>query len=93
MATAVADVRVVKWGNSQGIRIPRNVSDAAGLLVGDDVRLTVEGKRIILERADARPRYKRAGNRSIEEVFAGYSGSPEGEERIRGRVGAEALDD
>lgn len=93
MNTAVADVTVAKWGNSQGVRIPRNVLDAAGLHVGDTVRLSANGETIVLTVTGERPRYKRAGHRTIEEIFAGYDGPPLGEEWLRGRVGAEVLDD
>ncbi len=93
METAMAESKVVKWGNSQGVRIPRVVCDAAGIGVGDVLRMTVEGQTIVISALRDRPRYSRAGNRSLEEVFAGYDGPPMGEEWIRGRVGSEILDD
>ena len=93
MSSAVARAKVVKWGNSQGVRIPRNVIDAAGLRVGDDVSLRVDGHTIVIAVMSPQLRYRRAGHRSIEEIFAGYDGEPQGEEWLVGRVGAEVFDD
>lgn len=93
MVTATADVKLVKWGNSQGVRIPRQIVDAAGLRLEDNIHLTVDGGTIIMTVVDDRPRYRRAGSRSIEEIFAGYAGPAVGEEWLIGRVGAEVLDD
>ena len=93
MAVVTAEAKVARWGNSQGVRIRRGVIDAAGLSVGDDVLLSVEDGRIVVSALRTRPRYRRAGRRSIEEVFAGYEGPAEGAEWLVGRVGAEALDD
>ncbi|MBR3316947.1 MAG: AbrB/MazE/SpoVT family DNA-binding domain-containing protein [Atopobiaceae bacterium] len=93
MPTTVAESKVVKWGNSQGVRIPRSMCDAVGIGVGDTLHLMVEGHTIVISAVQDRPRYKRRGNRTIEEVFAGYEGPPMGDEWIHGRVGAEVLDD
>ena len=32
--------RIQKWGNSQGLRLPKHVLDAAGISVGEDVEVT-----------------------------------------------------
>lgn len=93
MPSAIADVRVVKWGNSQGIRIPRAVFEAAGLHLGEEVTLRVENQSIIVSPVAPQPRYKRAGHRCLEEVFTEYDGEPQGEEWLRGRLGKEALYD
>jgi antitoxin MazE len=39
--------KVVKIGNSRGIRIPRTVLEQAGLT--DDVEMTVEGNKLIIQ--------------------------------------------
>jgi len=94
MATAVADVRFVEQGKSHWLLIPDEIYVAAGLRTGDGVRLSVDdGQTITVTPIVSEPRYRRAGNRSIEEIFAGYAGPPMGEEWIRGSVGAEILDD
>lgn len=45
MNTAVR-TRIIKIGNSQGIRIPRFLLDQLGL--GEEVELAVEGKQLII---------------------------------------------
>ncbi|MHB1225828.1 MAG: AbrB/MazE/SpoVT family DNA-binding domain-containing protein [Gemmatimonadaceae bacterium] len=45
--------RIVRIGNSQGIRIPKPLLEQAGL--GEEVELRVEGSRLVIESA-ARPR-------------------------------------
>ncbi len=34
--------RIQKWGNSQGVRLSKEVLEAAGMDVGDDVDVTVQ---------------------------------------------------
>jgi len=41
-------VRVVKWGNSQAVRLPKEVLNQAGLREGDVLAVYVEGGRIAL---------------------------------------------
>ncbi len=45
--------RIVRIGNSQGIRIPKPLIEQAGL--GEEVELRVEGSRLLIESA-VRPR-------------------------------------
>jgi antitoxin MazE len=48
-ATATARVRVVKWGNSQAVRLPKKVLQQAHLHEGDELTVRVEAGRIALE--------------------------------------------
>ncbi|MEX0614117.1 MAG: AbrB/MazE/SpoVT family DNA-binding domain-containing protein [Pirellulales bacterium] len=41
--------KVQKWGNSQGLRVPKAVLEEAQIGVGDEVRIVVRRGRIILE--------------------------------------------
>jgi antitoxin MazE len=41
--------RIVKWGNSQAIRIPKKVLDQARLQEGDELEIRVDEGRITLE--------------------------------------------
>ena len=43
-----------KWGNSQGLCIPRSMLQQLGWAVQDDVEISVQGNRIIIEKM--RPR-------------------------------------
>lgn len=66
---------IQKWGNSQGIRLPKHVLEAAGIEVstGDpiEVELSVEENRITITKAVSRSR------RGIAELFSGYDGKYE----------------
>ena len=48
-------VQVARWGNSLGLRIPKDIAGRAGLCEGARVEVEAEGDRIII--APARPRY------------------------------------
>lgn len=48
--------RVQKWGNSQGLRLSKQVLDLADLAVGDEVEIIVSDSQILVKRA-SRPRY------------------------------------
>lgn len=43
--------RVQKWGNSQGLRLPRHVLEDANINVGDDVDVTARDGVIIISPA------------------------------------------
>jgi antitoxin MazE len=48
-------VSVARWGNSLGLRIPRDVADQAGLRAGSRVEIVAENGRVVI--SPARPRY------------------------------------
>lgn len=48
-------VQLARWGNSLGLRIPKEVAAQAGLRAGIRVELAAEGDRIVIK--PARPRY------------------------------------
>ena len=48
-------VQVSRWGNSLGLRIPKDIAIRVGLRDGARVDIEAEGDRIII--APARPRY------------------------------------
>jgi len=41
--------KVQKWGNSQGLRFPKAILEEARVNVGDEVRVSVRGRKIIIE--------------------------------------------
>ena len=43
-------IQIVRWGNSQGVRLPKALLDSAGLAAGDMAELRLEDGRIIIER-------------------------------------------
>ena len=43
------DVAMIsKWGNSQGIRLPKSFCDQLNLSIGDKVSVALEGEKIVL---------------------------------------------
>ena len=40
---------ISKWGNSQGLRVPKDVMKDLNLSVGDKVKIFVENHKIIIE--------------------------------------------
>ncbi|MGX7199361.1 AbrB/MazE/SpoVT family DNA-binding domain-containing protein [Enterococcus nangangensis] len=63
---------VKKWGNSNGLRLPKNIMEYLGIHTDDKVKITQEEvngkKRLIIEAAASE------NELTIEEIFANYSG-------------------
>jgi antitoxin MazE len=47
--------RVQKWGNSQGLRLPKQLLELAGIAVGEEVEIAVADHQITVRKA-ARPK-------------------------------------
>lgn len=58
-------VQLARWGNSLGVRIPKDIAAAAGLSDGDKVEMTAHGHEIVI--TPAKPRYR------IEELLTGIT--------------------
>ena len=56
---------VKKWGNSQGIRLPKHVLDSVDIKCGDDIVIEVDNKTITLRKATVK---------KIDALFADYDG-------------------
>ncbi|MDO5150321.1 MAG: AbrB/MazE/SpoVT family DNA-binding domain-containing protein [Oscillospiraceae bacterium] len=75
-------VTIQKWGNSQGIRIPRYILDQTELDIGLEVLIEVQDGNIVLKKQKKR-------HKPLTERFEGYDeqkcdefdwGEPQGEE-------------
>lgn len=55
--------KVQRWGNSQGVRIPKNILDNSHIKVGEEVELFFRDGKIIIE-----PTNKIHGKYSISEL-------------------------
>lgn len=76
---------IMKWGNSQGIRIPKGALVAARLQENDDVEIIADKETITLRKL-RRPK-------SLDELFAGYHGDYQPVEFDTGAdVGREVID-
>ena len=60
------EVQLIKWGNSQGIRIPRSVMKDCGFRVNDKLELVISDKKIIIRKAFQ--------HRTLEERAANFGG-------------------
>jgi antitoxin MazE len=48
--------RVQKWGNSQGLRLPKQVLELADIAVGEQVEIAVANRQIVVKKSK-RPKY------------------------------------
>ena len=79
--------RIERWGESLGIRIPKDVAGRAGLVEGSPVEIEAQNGHIVISRVD-RPRY------TLEELLVGMT--PDGMHEACDwgpDVGAEAVED
>ncbi|MDR1979900.1 MAG: AbrB/MazE/SpoVT family DNA-binding domain-containing protein [Synergistaceae bacterium] len=58
---------VTKWGNSQGVRIPRDILNIANISSGDPVEIIAEKNSIIIRKYHKR--------KTIQELFEGFDGA------------------
>jgi len=49
-------VRIARWGNSLGIRIPRDIAGRVGLTEGSQVDVEAKGDRVVI--SPTRPHYR-----------------------------------
>ncbi|MDR1205077.1 MAG: AbrB/MazE/SpoVT family DNA-binding domain-containing protein [Peptococcaceae bacterium] len=63
---------IVKWGNSQGIRLPKLLLDSVNLSYNDEVDIIVENNSLIMKKAEKRNPYK-----TIQERFKDFNGEYE----------------
>ena len=56
---------IQKWGNSQGVRLPKTILDILFLQENDPVEITAENNSIIIKKATR----KRRAKKSLEERF------------------------
>ena len=60
------DTQIVKWGNSQGIRIPKGIMQQVGININDILSITADNNKIIIE--------KKTGHKTLEERASEYGG-------------------
>ena len=76
---------IQKWGNSQGIRIPKSILETASMEENDKVEIKAEYDCIIIKRSAKK-------HLTIEERFKGYNGDYKCSEADTGKlVGNEVL--
>ena len=60
---------IQKWGNSQGIRIPKSVMHEINVESGECVELIVDNGMLLIKKAE-----NKKNRKTIEELFSGYTG-------------------
>lgn len=65
---------IQKWGNSQGIRLPKHLLETVKWNEDEMLLVTVENDRLIIEKEDKNVR------KNIKELFKDYNGVYETEE-------------
>ncbi|MDD6988378.1 AbrB/MazE/SpoVT family DNA-binding domain-containing protein [Ruminococcus sp.] len=68
----MALVSLQRWGNSQGVRIPKFILEEADIKINDEVNIFVSNGNIIIQKCYAR--------KSIQELFRDYEGNSKTEE-------------
>ena len=59
-------LRVQKWGNSQGIRLPKKILKDLGININDKIEISLNGEEIILKKIK---KYT-----SLDDLFKDYRG-------------------
>lgn len=62
-------VKLQKWGNSQGIRLPKVIIDELDISENDELDIKVEEDKILIEKVNLR--------KNIVDLFEGYKGGYE----------------
>jgi len=71
------------WGNSQGLRFPKEILKELHLSIGDKLNISIENQKIIIEPIKKRKKY------SIDELVAKMPKDYRPSEELSDRVGQE----
>lgn len=74
---------IQKWGNSLGVRIPQSIAKKHNVMNGSQVRLSEDGKRIIIEPVKDEP--------TLDELLARCVGDNPHDEFFSDSVGREEI--
>ena len=67
----IMQTTIVKWGNSQGIRLPKFLLESANLTDNDTVDVIAENGNIIIKKSESKKTHK-----TIQERFKNWDGKP-----------------
>ena len=60
-------ITIQKWGNRQGVRIPKKILDTVKWTEGEQIIIIVDNGKLIMEKAKEK-------RKNIKELFADYQG-------------------
>ncbi len=91
---AITTGTLAKWGNSQGIRIPKDMCELLGARIGTpvDIRADQAKSELVIKFARPDDRYRRNRKVSMEELCSDWTGGKVGEEWGGPDVGLEVVD-
>ncbi len=78
-----------KWGNSQGIRLPKPLLNALGLKQSAQIQLVLDAKRGTIVLTAAKPQRKKRGRHRIEDLVSAMPRKYKAEEFGWGASGKE----
>ena len=89
----VMTTTLAKWGNSQGMRIPKEVCELLGVKLGSRAEMSIDAPKSQVTFTFEQPerKYRRSRRVSMEELCAGWHGGKVGEEWGGPDVGAEVV--
>ncbi len=67
------ETTIVKWGNSQGVRLPKHLLESAGIGEQETVEIVAKNNVILIKKIDAKRR------KTIKERFQGFKGAHDAE--------------
>lgn len=84
----ISETPIVKWGNSQGVRIPKALMDQLHLSINEKVEISLSGNTICIRKScqykNLKERLEAFYNKSIEDIYVESTendwGPPKGEE-------------
>ena len=83
----VIQTSIVKWGNSQGIRLPKTLLSSANLADNDIVEIIAENNMLVIRKVENKKTHK-----TIQERFENFNGEYTFEEWDTGKpVGGEVF--
>jgi antitoxin MazE len=75
---------ISNWGNSQGLRLPKELMKELSLLIGDKVKIFIENQKIVLEPIkDQREKFDI--NKLVKQIPSNYKAN----ETINDKIGKE----
>ena len=77
---------IQKWGNSQGVRIPKVILDSVNWSENEKIVIIVDNGKLVIEKA--KEEHKR---KNIKELFKNYKGNYEPEEIDWGKPEGEEI--
>ena len=76
---AIMPATLVEWGNSQGLRVPKEACDLLGVDLGAKAKMVVDSasSQLIITFEQPKRQFQRTRKVSIEELFEGFEGEYE----------------